>query len=61
MIVSARSLPPGTVLDCDICIVGAGAAGITMACELERSGLDVVMLEAGGPKYDADTQEGLRG
>jgi choline dehydrogenase-like flavoprotein len=61
VIISARSLPPDTVLDCDICIVGAGAAGITLACELERSGLDVVMLEAGGPKYDADTQEGLSG
>ena len=27
----ARSLPVGTVLDAEICIVGAGAAGITLA------------------------------
>jgi len=31
MIPDARAIPPGTIVDTDICIVGAGAAGISMA------------------------------
>ena len=30
-----------------VCIVGCGAAGITLACELEGSGLSVLLLDAG--------------
>ncbi len=40
----------------DLCIVGAGAAGITLALELEATGLRVCLLEAGGPGYEAATQ-----
>lgn len=35
-----------------VCIVGAGAAGITLACELDGSDFDVVLLEAGGFALD---------
>jgi hypothetical protein len=31
-----------------LCIVGAGAAGISLACELDGCGFDVLLLEAGG-------------
>lgn len=31
-----------------VCIIGAGAAGISLACELDGCGFDVLMLEAGG-------------
>ena len=31
-----------------VCIVGAGAAGISLACELDGCGFDVLLLEAGG-------------
>ncbi|MBA3555849.1 MAG: GMC family oxidoreductase [Gemmatimonadales bacterium] len=40
----------------DSCIVGAGAAGITLALELEATGRRVCLLEAGGPGYEAATQ-----
>jgi choline dehydrogenase-like flavoprotein len=40
----------------DLCIVGAGAAGITLAIELEATGLRVCLLEAGGSVYEAETQ-----
>jgi choline dehydrogenase-like flavoprotein len=30
-----------------VCIVGAGAAGITLACELDGSGIDVTLLDSG--------------
>ena len=45
----------------DLCIVGAGAAGITLALELEGTGLRVCLLEAGGPGYEAETQRLLEG
>ncbi len=37
----ALDLPSGSSLETDICIVGAGAAGITLALELEAAGIDV--------------------
>jgi choline dehydrogenase-like flavoprotein len=37
-----------TTIHCDVCIVGAGAAGITVAHELRHSGRKVVLLESGG-------------
>ena len=46
----------------DLVIVGAGAAGITLACELDGSGLTVWLLEAGGDKQDGrltDTYAGV--
>jgi choline dehydrogenase-like flavoprotein len=40
----------------DVCIVGAGPAGITVALELESSGWRVCLLEAGGTGYERSTQ-----
>lgn len=52
----ARRLPPGTVLDADLCIVGAGAAGITLARALRGTGYRVCLLESGGLAVAEDTQ-----
>jgi choline dehydrogenase-like flavoprotein len=41
----------------DVCILGAGAAGIALAVELNRSGIDVVLLEAGGRHFESRTQD----
>lgn len=57
MIVDARSVPNGTVVEADVCIIGAGAAGITLAREFIGSGLRVVLLESGGDKYEQETQD----
>ncbi|HMR30864.1 MAG TPA: GMC family oxidoreductase [Geminicoccaceae bacterium] len=56
MPLDARSLPHDTVLQADICVVGAGAAGITVARELADSGLTVILAEGGGEEYDEDAQ-----
>ncbi len=55
-VIDARELTPGTVLSADVCILGAGAAGITVTRDLMGRGLDVVLVESGGFEPDADTQ-----
>jgi len=45
----------------DVLIVGAGPAGITLACELDGSPLTVWLLEAGGERQDGDLQEVYEG
>ncbi len=61
MNIDARTLPKDVQLDCDICVVGAGAAGISLALGLLGSGLRVVLIEAGGLKPDAKSQDFYEG
>ena len=50
-----------TTYDVDICILGGGAAGITIALELIDSGLSVLLVESGGLEYDQATQDLYKG
>lgn len=56
MIVDADTIPSGCLLTADVCIVGAGAAGISLALSLSGQGLTVVLLESGQAKPHAPTQ-----
>ncbi|WP_326533332.1 GMC family oxidoreductase [Pseudorhodoferax sp.] len=56
MIVDADALEQGGRLLGDICIVGAGAAGISLALQLSGRGLSVLLLEAGSDQPDQATQ-----
>lgn len=56
MIGNARNLLNGQLLECDICIAGAGAAGITLARELSGSKHQVIVLESGGLDFDEEIQ-----
>lgn len=47
MLVDARTLTEASVIRSDICIVGAGPAGVAIATELTKSGLKVAILESG--------------
>ena len=40
----------------DVCIIGAGAAGIALARYLGSKALDVCLVESGGFEYEAETQ-----
>ena len=41
-------------LECDVCIVGSGAGGATLAAGLVEQGLDVIMLESGQHRWRKD-------
>jgi choline dehydrogenase-like flavoprotein len=41
----------------DVCIIGAGPAGITLALQLAQAGWSVVLLEGGGREYEPRSQE----
>lgn len=57
----ARTLENGTILEGDLCIVGAGASGITIAREFINTPLNVVLLEGGGFDREPQMQELYRG
>ena len=56
MLVDARSLARGERIECDICVVGSGPAGLTLAHALERSSAKVCVVESGGIGVEPDAQ-----
>ncbi len=61
MFCDARKVDDGKTLEATVCIIGGGAAGISMALEFERRGIDTIILESGGFKPDAETIDLYRG
>ncbi len=61
MFIDARSLPHGTVVDADLCVIGAGAAGISIALQFAGTATKVVLLESGGLSIDWEVQALYRG
>ena len=53
----ARALVDGSLLEGDLCIVGAGAAGISMALEWANSPYEILFLEAGGFNFETQMQD----
>jgi len=56
MFVDGRSIEDGSALTTDVAIIGAGAAGITLARALSGTQLDVTLIESGGLDFDPETQ-----
>lgn len=56
-ILDAKELPDGHRDTADVCVIGGGPAGITVALGLEGSGLDVVLLEGGRREFDEELQD----
>jgi len=57
VIVEGRSVPAGSELRADLCIIGAGAAGITVALALADRNISIIVLESGGPEPGGASQE----
>ena len=55
--IDARELSDGEEITADICIVGAGPAGITLARALRGQGMSIALLESGGFEPEPQTQE----
>src|SRR5512135_3210064 len=56
MILDAGSLPNGRDVKTDVCIVGAGVAGLPLAREFAEKDFRVCLLESGGLEPDRATQ-----
>jgi choline dehydrogenase-like flavoprotein len=57
----ARQVSDGSELEADVCIIGGGAAGITLARELAANHVRCTLLEGGGLSYDAREQALYKG
>ena len=47
----------GQVLKADLCIIGAGAAGISIALQFIGQGFDVLLVESGGRRHEPEIQD----
>jgi choline dehydrogenase-like flavoprotein len=56
MMLDANDLTDRDTLETDLCIVGAGAAGIAIALELAGTALQILVLESGGLSEEPPTQ-----
>ncbi|ARV58642.1 GMC oxidoreductase [Nostocales cyanobacterium HT-58-2] len=61
MLINAQTLPTGESIETDVCIVGAGPAGITLAREFTSANFRVCLLESGGLEFDTKTQSLCQG
>jgi choline dehydrogenase-like flavoprotein len=61
MIDDSSQLNDGATLHAEVCIIGAGAAGITLALELAGTGISVLLLESGGLVPEPETQSLYQG
>jgi choline dehydrogenase-like flavoprotein len=61
MFIDSRSVDEQSVVETTVCIIGGGVAGITLALELDKQGIQAVLLESGGFKPDDGTRDLYRG
>lgn len=61
MFIDTRQIEQNRIIDTTVCIIGAGVAGITLALELDKKGIDSCLLESGGFKPDNATRDLYRG
>jgi choline dehydrogenase-like flavoprotein len=61
MFIDTRRVGTGHTVVATVCIIGGGVAGITMALEMDKMGIDTCLLESGGFDPDDATRDLYRG
>jgi len=56
-----EEVPPGSELEADICILGAGPAGLAIAKHFDGTDVSVLLIESGMLDFDRQTQDLYRG
>ena len=56
MLIDVRTLAEEAVIEADLCVVGAGAAGIAISLSLIGTRHQICVLESGGLEFEPDTQ-----
>jgi choline dehydrogenase-like flavoprotein len=54
--IDLNELEDGQLIQADLCIVGTGPSGMTIARQLARTNLNILMLESGGREPEPETQ-----
>jgi len=54
--IDARTDAVGATIEGSVCVIGAGAAGLTLVRRLTQNVPDVILIESGGFDIDGDTQ-----
>jgi choline dehydrogenase-like flavoprotein len=57
MEIDARKIPYGTTLEADLCVVGAGPAGLALARAFVGEGVRLLLLESGGSEPEEVIQD----
>lgn len=57
MILDGNAFPDGRTFEAGVCVVGSGAAGLTLALDLTRRGIKVLLVESGGLVFDGRTHQ----
>ena len=61
MHIDAREIDNQSLIEGDICIIGAGAAGISIALQLLNTPYKVILLEGGGFQMEERMQQLYKG
>lgn len=56
MLINAETIQDENIITADVAIVGAGPAGIVLALELAKAGLEIALLESGQLQFDQESQ-----
>lgn len=61
MFIDTRRVEDDTHVETTVCIIGGGVAGITLAREMNKKGINTCLLESGGFDPDDETRDLYRG
>lgn len=61
MLIDSKNIEKNKVIETDVCVIGAGAAGISIVRELIDQKFKVCLMESGGFEFEEETQSLYKG